>query len=148
MIVCYMSFREGQGLPMTRREFILSLTAALLCSFGRFAGASATIAANNRLAEDELLKLRIGKMFTDTEAARQVGLEYMALFPEMAGGALGRIGGFVVSSTRGKSTSFRRWLKRQRREDFTNGKSIIINSWVLARCEADLCAALVCLTRR
>lgn len=123
---------------MTRRNFILSLAASWLCTFGRFAAATVDLPTRH-MSEAERLKRAVEALFADPDAARQVGAEYLAGFPDVACGALERISLAVSGSAR---VSLRSWLNRQKQTDFASGRSVIIDGWVLARCEADLCAVL------
>ena len=80
----------------------------------------------------------IERLFKDTESARAVGMSYLAMYPDIAGDAVDRVHSLIIPEH----------LTRQQRDDFTHGRTVVIDGWVLARCEADLCAALVCLTHR
>ncbi len=39
-----------------------------------------------------------------------------------------------------------KYLNNIRIDDFSCGRTVVIDGWVLARCEADLCAALAAVT--
>jgi len=123
---------------VTRRNFILSLAASLLYTFGRFAAATVD-SPTRHISEAERLRHVVKALFADPNAARQVGAEYLARFPDVACGALERISLAVAGRT---PASLRSWLNRQRQTDFAGGRSVIVDGWVLARCEADICAVL------
>jgi hypothetical protein len=134
---------------MTRRDYLKSAAAALLGLFGQRAGAGAAISMHLRSAEDRVLKRRLEQLFSDTDSAKAVGSQYLFTFPGSAGGALDRVRALAASSRfHGANVSLGERIVSQCREDFASGESVIINGWVIARCEADLCAALVCLGGR
>ena len=133
---------------MTRRGYLKSVAAALAALFARNAGAHIVGPAYRCSVEDGSLTQKIEQLFSDTDSARVVGLRYLAESPGSAYGALDRVRELADASYRhGAKASFEEQLVRQRRDDFASCKSVIIDGWVMARCEADLCAALVCLAR-
>ena len=125
---------------MTRRKFIVSAVTSWLCLCGLHretnADSSKRGPKNHRHPGQ-----RIAALFSDTESARAVGLGYLATHADIAFGAVNRVENFFASGLRDQE-----WLTRQRRENFTHGRTVTVDGWVLARCEADLCAALVLLT--
>ena len=131
-----------QGALMKRRKFITSVITACLCLPVVHRGASANV-SQRRQINDKRLRQLVEQLFKDTASARAVGLGYLAMHPETAADAVNRVHDFLVPAC-----DDRECLTRQRREDFTCGRTVIIDGWVLARCEADLCAALVSLTLR
>jgi hypothetical protein len=133
-------WRPGYSL-MTRRKFIVSAVTTCLCLCGLHRETNAD-SSQHRPQNHRHPEQRIKALFSDTENARAVGLGYLATHADMAFDAVNRVENFFASAL-----SEQEWLTRQRREDFTQGRTVTVDGWVLARCEADLCAALVLLTR-
>lgn len=121
---------------MKRREFVFSVIAACLSTYGSRSGIAGTAQSIDGQVDNNHLRKLLESYFSGTENPRSVGMDYLAQHPEMAKGAIER--------TR-KCLSPASCLSRQQHEDFAKGRTVIIGGWVYARCEADLCATFACL---
>jgi hypothetical protein len=99
--------------------------------------------ANGSPYVNNQLKQLIESLFTDFSSARTVGLKYLAQHPKSASGAIERVQRYVRPVMSGERSDLRECLVKQQQNDFSCGDSIIIDGWVFARSEADLCATLV-----
>lgn len=129
---------------MTRRELLGGLAGALvwLCGTRANAGLSwpAPIPGN-----DDGLVGKIRSLVSDVASAQSVGARCLVECPEVAMGAIGRVRDLSDVRVAESPARFRDKFVEQRRRDFLRGDTIVLDGWVLARCEADVCAALVLL---
>lgn len=123
---------------MLRRRFLVLLSATPFCISRVFARP-----VNDSPYENNQLKQLIESLFTDISSARTVGLKYLAQHPKSASSAIERVQQYVRPVVSGESGDLRECLVKQQKNDFASGDSIIIDGWVFARSEADLCATLV-----
>lgn len=130
---------------MKRREFVYSVIAVCLSAFGSRSGLSAAAESINEYMDNNNLKNILESYFSGTECPRSVGMDYLARHPEMAKGAIDRTRQWLSPAGRGQQDTPALCLARQQHEDFTNGRTVIIDGWVYARCEADLCATFASL---
>jgi len=115
-------------MPMPRRKFLLALLGSVLV--GPFAGVKGAFAAS---ATPDIRML---------ESVRRVGAAYLAQCPAEAAGS-----GFLTAfeqalsgSTRGQATER---LNALIKADFTAGRTIMLDGWVLSVTECRLCALYV-----
>ena len=94
-------------------------------------------------ADTQALEHVLAKLFVDRDGARAVGYSYLALFPETARGALASR---TLLAPRPGASALAVALTRRRQEEFARSETVTIGGWVLARCEADMCAALALLS--
>lgn len=82
---------------------------------------------------------RLVALFTDREDARAVGRAFLATHPAEADRArlLAALAGLEQIQT---PTGLRQAFAGFRERDFQAGDIVIVDGWVLARCEARLCA--------
>jgi hypothetical protein len=128
---------------MTRRGFMRSVSATCLYLSvlpAALAGTGTSLVERDR---DRHLRRLIEPLFTDMASARAVGRSYIAAFPDIAAGAAGRIRDLLLTPRQRQRGFPERLLSGQRRDDFSSGRTVVIDGWVIARCEADLCAALL-----
>ena len=128
---------------MTRRGFLRFVSATCLCLSGLPSGLAGAGKSLVERDSDRHLRRQIEPLFTDIESARAVGRSYVAAFPDIAEGAAGRIHDLLLASRQGRGGFPAGLLSVQRRDDFSSGRTVVIDGWVIARCEADLCAALL-----
>ena len=89
-----------------------------------------------------LLKSRLRDVFTDLDAARDVGRHYLAVCPEET--RLVRLTeGLLTGEALKNFEAFVERIAELRVRDFENNDTVIVDGWVLARSEARVCA-LVC----
>ncbi len=125
---------------MRRRTFIFSAVAAWLLLSGTPLRTHAGTAGHKRASHQRLKRL-VERYFKDTQSACAVGLRYQSLHPDLAADAVQRVRDLLdMPHYEGKC------LNRTRTADFASGHTVVIDGWVLARCEADLCAALATLS--
>lgn len=130
---------------MNRRTHLRSLVALGLCVCGWAANPVSARIAQGQKTDTEALGRVLAKLFVDRDGARAVGYSYLALFPETARGALARMRTLLVPRPPG-AIALAEALTRRRQEEFARSETVIIGGWVLARCEADMCAALALLS--
>jgi len=124
-----------------RRASIKAIAGALcLLGFGRNSVGAAPIGSG-----DARLRAPIAALFRDEAAACAVGRRCLAGLAVGEYGALERTRVLLAPITGG--AQFRERLARQRRREFARGDTAIVNGWVLARSETDLCVALALLPR-
>ena len=78
-----------------------------------------------------------GEVFRNAEHAVNVGRACLARFPDMALTAPANMATLASSGS-----AFADRFQRQRRQDFAAGDVVVLQGWMFARCEADLCVAL------
>jgi hypothetical protein len=82
-------------------------------------------------------------LFGDADAARAVGLRYLAVHPiERAAAAVLDRRLAALMATRGPQ-AVRAAVSRRIRRDFAAGRTAEVDGWILSRFEARLCATLV-----
>ena len=130
---------------MNRRSFRQSLVAfsGYLCVWT--ANPVSACSAPGKEMDTDKLERNLAKLFADREGPLAVGYAYLAICPEIANGALERVRTLLGLHIRG-STAFAEELMRRQQEEFAHSATVVIGGWVLARCEADMCAALVLLS--
>ena len=126
---------------MLRRRFLMLLSAIPFSIPRVFAHP-----ANDKLYDNDQLKQLIESLFTDLSSARTVGLKYLSQHPKAASGAIERVRQYVKPVASGEKNDLRDCLFKQQQNDFSCGDSIVIDGWVFAQSEADICATLVLVT--
>lgn len=91
------------------------------------------------------LATRLSALFTNQRSARAIGERYLALVPEEADATVltARIAGSTPQYLRlaGADTrALRQLLAMQQRRDFAEGRTALVDGWVLSCTEARLCA--------
>jgi len=130
---------------MNRRSFLQSLIAFGIYLCGWAANPVSACAAPGKETDTDKLERNLAKLFADREGPLAVGYAYLAMFPEIADAALECARTLLGPHIRG-STAFAEGLTRRRQEEFARSETVVIGGWVLARCEANMCAALVLLS--
>jgi len=130
---------------MNRRVHLRSLVALGICVYGWAAKPVSARIAPGKKAEPVALERALAKLFAERDGACTVGYSYLALCPESARGAVERARTLLGPNTH-STIALAEALTRQRQDDFARSETVILEGWVLARCEADLCAALVLLS--
>ena len=121
-----------------RRRFLQAGGAIALASLGGLAG---TILDLGGAGEPEPLACQLASLFRSPRKARALGRRYLALRPEAADrSALRARLGLADGSVAGASLRTR--LAELRRRDFAQNRVVAIDGWILAQCEAELCALL------
>lgn len=124
-----------------RRASIKAIAGAIcLLGFGRQTIGAAPIGNG-----DARLRAQIAGLFRDEAAVCAVGRHCLAGLAVGEHGALERMRVLLAPIT--GDAQFRERLARQRRREFASGDTTIVNGWVLARSETDLCVALALLPR-
>ena len=116
---------------------LLSLSLPITIRFGQRAHATTTPTSL------EALKIGLEAVVNDGEAAKDIGQNYLAAYPEE--GKLDRLAAdFVGSDTLYDFEGLRKKVADLRVRDFSNEDTAIIDGWIFARVEARICA-LLCL---
>lgn len=97
-------------------------------------------------SSNDLLALRLVRVFTSEKSARRVGSEYLRRAPEEAD--LSRLVDRIASThpqrraqlEQASVTELRELLNQELREDFALGRTIDVSGWVLSQTEVRLCA--------
>jgi hypothetical protein len=130
---------------MNRRTHLISLVALGICVSGWTARPIYARIAQDKKADTKALERVLAMLFAECDGARAVGYLYLAEFPESAHGVLERARALLGPLNHG-ATALAETLTRQRQEEFARSETVILGGWVLARCEADMCAALALLS--
>lgn len=85
------------------------------------------------------------KLFSDFDAVKEIGMGYLQHYPEKANRdrLLSDIDINLSSLTRGSVYSLGEKLRLKREQEFFEGKTVVVNNWILTQTEASLCALLV-----
>jgi len=130
---------------MNRRALLRSLVALGVCVCGWVGKPVSARTAQDKKADAEALERVLAKLFAERDGAHAVGYLYLTAFPGTAHGALERARTLLGPHTHG-TTALAETLTRQRQKEFARSETVILGGWVLARCEADMCAALALLS--
>jgi hypothetical protein len=95
----------------------------------------------SRLSERGLRR-RLAALFTSPRSAVHVGERYLQAFPAQTMAHLFADAGIDCSTPRVPAHSIYRAFAESRRRDFAGGRVVVVDGWVLARCEAACCALL------
>jgi hypothetical protein len=128
---------------MTRRRFLLSGTLVATT----FASSSCSYSLTGLRASaisDGKIKAGLRQLFSDRAAARGLGKRYIDLYPREAQRIL-LFEKLVSSLQPGSSRELKAIIARERESDFQNNRIVIIDGWLLARTEAEVCALTVLL---
>lgn len=120
---------------INRRKLLTSSFGAVLLSFLP-AKMTLVLMGEQRTALRVEVEETLRGIFRDLEAAKEVGRRVLEVHPKEADpepliAALGR---------ESDPTRLGAALLRRRRDELGKGQSLIVDGWVLARCEAQLCA--------
>jgi hypothetical protein len=125
----------------SRRVFLRLLFAVGLSADLSAAAATTGIDGNT---QDRLTR-RLSRLFTDKDSARAVGARYLARFPQEANVRL--LTALICGSTERMwqladldTPILRQALARQNIEDFSSGRTVVVDGWTLSETEARLCA--------
>jgi hypothetical protein len=88
------------------------------------------------------LRRRLAALFTSPRSAVHVGERYLQAFPAQTMAHLFADAGIDCSTPRVPAHSIYRAFAESRRRDFAGGRVVVVDGWVLARCEAACCALL------
>ncbi len=130
---------------MTRRRFLLSTVTGLLGAYGLCRDPAAAIAHHSSQFPSNAIETELKTLFSSIENARAVGRRYLILFPDEANRRFLLENSVLNALRRWPATdraSLRKALCRQRSQEFLNGNTVILDGWVLARCEAHLYALM------
>jgi len=91
------------------------------------------------------LGARLQRFFAHAESARAIGKHYLMLMPEES--SLNHLTALIcrtpenyVHFAETNTDKLRMLLAAQQREDFTNGRVVMVHGWILSETEARLCA--------
>jgi hypothetical protein len=122
---------------MTKRRFIIALITGLLAARG---WGTKVLAAG---IFDESIEAVVGNLFSDVTDAQVIGRRYLTLYPEKANrGVLLAELKMTYPLLAGHWTQLKKALYQRRQQQFLESDTVIIDGWILARCEAQLCALL------
>lgn len=126
---------------MLRRHFMcwgaLLATVAALGQLG-----AALVAPSERLSSaDATVADMLTQLFPGSGHAVAVGRQFLRLYPEHADRdrLLSVLGEDFVAAASDRTTLLR-YCDLLRREDFSAGRTVVVNNWLLSRTEATLCA--------
>lgn len=131
--------RDVAPISPTRRRLV-KLLATALC-LGACRRQPVYLGVTPAARDDEYLHRLLTAFFDDPRAATAVGRHCIARFPVLADGAIERTHALLTATE-----SLRTRFSRQCRADFARGDTVILDGWLCARCEADLCTAYALLT--
>ncbi len=132
---------------MNRRKFILfNCVWSILPSAAAGQSIRSLPAVTTEGASDayRTIAREIAALFTDLEAARVVGREYLRQNPASAD-AESLIAGIALTVSPCGGADFRARVENRRSAEFLSGRTVVVNNWILPRIEADLCALTVLL---
>lgn len=91
------------------------------------------------------LRLSLERIIGDRDGARQLGALYLTRHPATVDDLLRESGGFPAAAfgAHGRKALARALIDR-RTADFAAGRTVVLDGWVVARSEAQVCA-LLCL---
>jgi hypothetical protein len=92
-------------------------------------------------AAEQAVERVLADMFRSPQKARALGKTYLASSPEGADPDTLRAR-FAAAGSPVTPASFRLYFSNLRRQDFASNRIVVIDGWVLARSEAELCALL------
>jgi hypothetical protein len=130
---------------MTRRKFLLSGTlitgvfASLTTPYGLPRSRSARVFSLAKANIEHSLR----ELFSDIDAARGLGKRYMDLYPREAQRIV--LLDKLLLSAPGTSRELKTIISREREYDFRDNRTIIIDGWLLARTEVEVCALTIML---
>ncbi|KAF0192506.1 MAG: hypothetical protein FD165_669 [Gammaproteobacteria bacterium] len=123
------------------RRTLLKVFAAIVVQGLSWAAVPASAYARVRdLSAVDPLEHTLRTLFPDKDTASAMARRYREHYPAMAANALPNVRRLLAPYF-GEPTLIAGAIKQQRSIDFAQGNSVIINGWVVARCEADLCSA-------
>src|SRR5680860_850446 len=130
---------------MTRRSFLLSATAiGTFCWLSYSQWLTLFHISDEPAMPVEEIKRRLLELFTNQDAPRILGKRYLDLYPHYRTDAF-LLAKRIQSVRPQTSMALKKMLTRQRESDFHNGKTVIIDGWLLARTEVEACALTVIL---
>ncbi len=122
---------------MSKRRFIIALITGLLAARG---WGTKVLAAG---ISDASIEAMVGNLFSDVTDAQVIGRCYLSLYPEKANRSvlLAELK-MTYPLLTGHRIRLKEVLYQRRQQQFLEGDTVIVDGWVLARCEAQLCALL------
>ena len=132
-------------IEMTRRKFLLSVT-LMGTLFGLSCSSWLVGLGFSREYGRTKQKLREGLfgLFGDLDSARSIGKRYLDLYPNGKDRALLLAERIQIAQLR-TSGELLKVLARKRELDFQNRETVLIDGWILARTEVEVCALTVLL---
>ncbi len=124
----------------TRRTVLKAFAAIVVQGIGWAAVPASAYARVRAPFPVDPLKHTLQTLFPDGVTASAMAHRYREHYPTMAANALPNVRR-LLAPYYGEPKLIARAIKQQRSTDFAQGDSVIINGWVVARCEADLCTA-------
>ena len=132
---------------MTRRRFIIF-------SLGYVAGfallrkvESPPGSLHARRSDSNDLDVDLSRLFSDPRNAKVIGNRYLSQYPEKRDREL-IIADLGLPSHQLEifsENSLKRWFRESQQRDFTVGKTVIVENWILSHTEATLCALIALL---
>ena len=133
MTVTSKPFSRANAPQPTRRWVLKGLSAAF------FAG---LLLLNLRQAAPpaaiETLRLKLSSLFSDLPGAMHLGALYLKDRPNAIGQLFSQFRGVTFEDTK----TMRKFLVARRADDFAAGRIVVLDGWVLAQCEVQVCAFL------
>lgn len=122
---------------MSKRRFLIALISGLVAARG---WGTKVLAAG---ISDASLEAVVGELFSDVADAQVIGRRYLTLYPEKASRSvlLAELK-MTYPLVAGQQTRLKKTLSQRRQQQFLEGDTVIVDGWVLARCEAQICALL------
>jgi len=130
---------------MTRRKFLLSVT-LISTLFGLSCSSWVASLGYSREYGRKASNIRtcLFGLFSDLDPARSLGKRYLDLYPQGTQRAL-ILAEHIQSAQLRTSNELKKMLVRQRELDFQNGRTVLIDGWLLARTEVEVCALTILL---
>ena len=130
---------------MTRRKFLLSV--ALMGTLFGLSGTSWLSGlgfCGEHGRKDQKLRQCLLGLFGDLDSPRSLGKRYLDLYPQGTERAL-LLAANIRSAQLRTSRELKKMLARQRELDFRNNRTVLIDGWILARTEVEVCALTILL---
>lgn len=127
---------------MKRRPLLISLlgTTSVLASPRPASASPVRAAARDVPASGAELDLSL--VFADPASARSIGRRYLAQYPERSSRSrlLAELDLPAARPAAPGRAGLIEWIEQAQQRDFAEGRTVVVNNWVLSRTEAALCA--------
>lgn len=124
---------------LRRRDFLHSIVSAAFLFWTYPFSAFAGYRNRPRRAVEADANRCLLQIFSDLEAPRALGRRYLKSYPQESGREQ-LLETLIDGTAPGDHEALRKRLARRRGQDFRNGNIVIVDGWILARTEAQVCA--------